>query len=119
MNDHGVLTLKELGFYAYHGCLEEEGCIGGNYFVDLNIFTDYSEAAKGDDLSLTVDYCSVYEIVRTEMMIRSKLIENVAYRIAWALKSKIPSIERVEVKVTKIAPPVNADVPSVSFTFSL
>ncbi len=114
---HGVISFSNLSYYAYHGCLEEEAIIGGNFLVDINIFTDYSAAAKNDVLSLTVDYCDVHEIVKAQMMIRSKLIENVAYRIAEALKSKLKNIERVEVRVTKITPPVNGDVPSVSVTY--
>jgi dihydroneopterin aldolase len=110
----GKISLIDMRFYAYHGCLEEEALIGGNYLVDVNIFTDYSQAAKNDDLSLTVDYCSVYEIVKREMMIRSRLIENVAFRIATSLKTELQSIAHVDVKVTKIAPPVNGDVQSVS-----
>jgi len=116
---HGVISLKGLMFYAHHGCLEEEAVIGGNYLVDINIFTDYNEAAKNDELSFTVDYCAVHEIVKTQMMIRSKLIENAAYRIAVDLKNNITSIAKVEVKVTKITPPVNGDVPSVSVTYIL
>ena len=112
----GIITVNGLKFYAYHGCLDEEGIIGGHYSVDIKIFTDFSTAAKNDVLSETVDYCDVYEIVKTQMMIRSKLIENVAYRIASALKETIQLISKVEVMVTKIAPPVNGDMPSVSVT---
>ena len=115
--ESGVMSMNNLSFYAYHGCLPEESIIGGNYLVDLNIFTDYIAAAKNDDLALTVNYCSVYEIVKTEMMIRSKLIESVAFRIASSLKKNLSAINRVEVKVTKVTPPVNGDVPSVSVTY--
>ena len=117
--ENGVISVNSLNFYAYHGCLEEEGIIGGIFLVDLKIFTDYSQAAVNDDLSLTVDYCTVYEIVKYEMMIRSKLIENVVYRIANSLKNKLTRIERVEVTVTKINPPVNGDMPSVSVVYSI
>jgi dihydroneopterin aldolase len=115
----GVISINTLKFYAYHGCLPEETMIGGNYIVDLNIFTDYSEAAMKDDLSLTVDYCGVYETVKLEMNIPSRLIENAAYRIANALRNKFKAIQKVEVKVTKIAPPVNGDMQSVSVTYVL
>ena len=114
--EQGIISINALKFYAYHGCLAEESVIGGNYLVDLNIFTNYTRAAEEDELAYTVDYCDVYEIVRKQMMIRSKLIENVAWRIAKSLKEEITSIERVEVRVTKIAPPVNGDMPGVSVT---
>jgi dihydroneopterin aldolase len=110
----GIIHVQDIKLYGYHGCLDEEACIGSDYIVDVIIRTDYSEAAKKDDLTQTVDYCNVYGIVKREMKIRSKLIENVAMRIASALKNELARIGKVSVTVTKINPPVNGDVGSVS-----
>ena len=110
------IHLTSIRLYAYHGCLPEETKIGGHYSVDLTIETDFSEAAKTDDLSKTVDYCDVFEIVKIEMSIPSKLIEHVGKRIADSLLKTIPRIDAVKVCVTKIAPPMNGDVASVSIT---
>ena len=111
-----IIHLNSIRFYAYHGCLPEETKIGGNYSVDVTIETDFSEAAKTDNLNLTVDYCDVFEIVKKEMAIPSKLIEHVGRRIALSLLNSIPLIDAVKVCVTKIAPPMNGDVESVSIT---
>jgi dihydroneopterin aldolase len=111
---NGIISVNDIHLYAFHGCLPEEAAIGGNYTIDLKIFTDYTKASLNDDLSFTVDYCIVYEIVKREMAIRSKLIEHVARRIAEALKKEILRIEKVEVVLTKIAPPLNGSVGSVS-----
>ena len=110
----GIITLNNIRIYAYHGCLDEEARIGGNYTVDVKIHTDVERAAKNDHLIHTVDYCMVFEIVKREMQIPSKLIEHAALRILTALKKAIPQIEKVKVKLTKIAPPVNGSVGSVS-----
>ena len=109
-----IICVNDIKLYAFHGCLKEETTIGGNYVVDLEITTDFSEAALSDNLSETIDYCIVYEIVKREMQIPSKLIEHAALRILTALKKAIPQIEKVKVKLTKIAPPVNGSVGSVS-----
>ena len=111
-----IIHLNSIRFYAYHGCLPEETKIGGNYSVDVTIETAFSEAAKTDNLNLTVDYCDVFEIVKKEMAIPSKLIEHVGRRIALSLLNSIPRIDAVKVCVTKIAPPMNGDVESVSIT---
>ena len=111
---NGIISVNDIHLYAFHGCLPEEASIGGNYIIDLKIFTDYTEASMNDDLSYTVDYCTVYEIVKREMAIRSNLIEHVACRIAVALKTEIHRIEKAEVVLTKIAPPLNGSVGSVS-----
>lgn len=110
----GIIKVSEINFYAYHGCMPEERVIGGNYVVDINIKTDFELAAATDDLSKTVDYVEVYEIVKREMAIPSKLIEHVAKRICDELLKGISRIEEVEVKLTKINPPIKGDVSSVS-----
>lgn len=114
----GKISINGIRIYAYHGCLDEEAAIGGNYIVDVKIFTDYSEAAVKDDLSLTVDYCEVYSIVKSEMAVRSKLIEHAARRIAESLKSEIANVEKVRVKLTKINPPVNGTIDNVSVVYT-
>lgn len=110
----GIISINNIRVYAFHGCLPQEAIIGGNYIVDVKICTDYVEAAIKDELSMTVDYCLVYDIVIREMKIRSKLIEHVAQRIATALKREIMRIDKVNITLTKIAPPVNGDIGSVS-----
>ena len=110
----GIIKVEGIKIYAFHGCLPEETKIGGNYIVDVHLETDFEKAALMDDLSQTIDYVQIYEIVRSEMAIPSKLIEHVGQRIINKLKSEIISIEHVEVKVTKLNPPMNGDVEKVS-----
>ena len=108
------INIEGIKLYAYHGCLEEEAKIGGNYIVDVYITTDFTEAAKTDDLKKTVDYCAVYEISKAEMAIRSKLIEQVCERIYSRIKKEFPKLVSIHVKVTKLVPPMNGDVDKVS-----
>jgi dihydroneopterin aldolase len=108
------ITVEGIKVYAYHGCLEEESKIGSNYTVDVLMDTDFSEAAKTDDLEKTIDYVIVYNIVKTQMAIRSKLIEQVGQRIVDELKKQFDTLKKVEVKVTKINPPMNGNVERVS-----
>lgn len=100
--------------YAYHGCLEEEARVGGHYIVDVYMTTDFSEAAATDDLTKTIDYCTVYEICKKQMAVRSKLIEQVAQRIYNNLWEEFDELISLRVKVTKLTPPMNGDVERVS-----
>jgi len=114
----GIILVTGIKCYAYHGCLEEEEIIGGNYIVDLEIETDFEKAASTDELSETVDYVDVYEIVKVQMGIRSKLIEHVAKRIHDSLKKEIPPIKSASVKVTKLNAPIPGDVQEVSVIYN-
>jgi len=46
----GIIRLNQIKVYAYHGCLHEEEIIGGNYEIDVELHTDFLEAAKSDKL---------------------------------------------------------------------
>ncbi len=108
------INIEGINLYGYHGCLEEEGKIGGNYIVDVYMTTDFTEAAATDDLNKTIDYCTVYEIAKAEVAVRSKLIEPVADRIYKRLRAELPSLKTLHVKLTKLLPPIGGDVEKVS-----
>ena len=109
-----TINIEGIKLYAYHGCLEEEEKIGGNYIVDVHMTTDFTEAAQKDDLLKTIDYCTVYEIVKKEMAQRSKLIEQVAARIFEHLQAELPGLLTLHVRLTKLLPPMNGNVEKVS-----
>ena len=109
-----IIELNGIKLYAFHGCLPEEGNIGGHYSVDITVTTDFSQAALTDDLSHTVDYVVINRLVEEEMAIRSKLIEHVGQRILHRLHSEVKGILKARVKVTKISPPINGDVDNVA-----
>jgi 7,8-dihydroneopterin aldolase/epimerase/oxygenase len=113
------IFVNDIQLYAYHGCLEEEGKIGSTYKVDIEIDTNFTEASITDDLTKTVDYVTVYNIVKEEMAIRSKLIETVAKRIGDRLKTDCGKGNHYHIKVTKINPPMNGNVGSVSVLLSV
>ena len=111
----GIIKVQGISIHAFHGCLPEEEKNGQEYFVDVIAEGDISEAVSSDDLSKTVDYCVITEIVKKEMAIRSKLIEHACVRILSSLVKKYPQI-KFSVSVKKPNPPVNGDVTSVIVT---
>jgi dihydroneopterin aldolase len=109
-----TIEVNGIKLYAYHGCLEEEGKIGGHYLVDVHMKTDFSAAALSDELIETIDYVHINAIVTQEMAIRSKLIEHVGQRIVLRIEQEIKGLIGLRVKVTKICPPINGDVDNVA-----
>lgn len=108
------IHLDSILLYAYHGCLPEEALVGSNYTVDVLMETDFTAAAITDDLNKTIDYCTVFNIVKEEMAIRANLLENVAYRIVNRLKKELNDLQKVTLTVTKLNPPMNGNVKGVS-----
>lgn len=109
-----TIEVNGIKLYAFHGCLEEEGKIGGHYTVNVSITTDFSASFSSDELSDTVDYVKINQVVREEMTIRSKLIEHVGYRISERLKNEVNGLIKSKVKVIKHCPPIGGDVDDVA-----
>lgn len=110
----GSIKIKNIKVFSYHGCLDEEGKIGSDYRVDLKIKADLSLSAKTDALKDTIDYVHLNKIVREEMGVRSKLLENVAERILNRILKELPRVQKVRVDVSKINPPMGGNVEMVT-----
>jgi dihydroneopterin aldolase len=103
-----TITLESMKFLAYHGVMEQEQIIGGTYFVDVSYVID-TESVETDDITDTVSYAEVFDVVKQEMSKPSKLIEHVAGRILKSVKNNFSKISSLTVKVSKLYPPVNGE----------
>ncbi len=109
----GIIKVNNIKLYAFHGCLDEEAKIGSEYSVDIKVKADLKKSAKTDELSDTVDYVHLNHIVKEEMAIRSKLLEEVAQRILNRFFKELKMIRKATVSVSKINPPIGGNVKEV------
>lgn len=114
-----IISIEGMEFFAYHGCFKEEQIIGTKFIVDLFIETETSLAEETDDLTKTINYQEVYSIVKKEMKIKSKLLENVGRRILSSLKHNFPTAKNITVKISKLNPPLGGKMKNVSLTIEL
>ncbi|WP_310377922.1 dihydroneopterin aldolase [Flavobacterium sp.] len=110
----GIIKLKNIRTFSYHGCLVEESKIGSDYSVDLEVKTDLRKSCVSDNLADTVDYVLLNAIVVEEMAVRAQLLEHVAHRIITRIFAMIPSISRITLAVSKLNPPIGGDVEAVT-----
>lgn len=103
------IELKNLRFYAYHGVLPQETIIGNNFEVNLKIETDFTQAMQSDDVNDTLNYATIYDLIKKEMQIPSKLLEHLAGRIYFKLKENFPEAKISELRVAKMNPPVDGE----------
>jgi dihydroneopterin aldolase len=113
-----VYTIKIDGmeFRAAHGCYDTEQHVGGNFVVDIALDVEDNGASAADDMALTVNYVEVYGIVREQMAVPSRIIENAAERIIEAVRARFVQVKRVEVALAKLAPPLGGKAAKVSVT---
>ncbi len=110
------IAVEGMEFHAYHGCFKEEQVIGTRFEVNLWFEYDTSAAENSDDLSDTIDYQAVYQLVKKEMGQSSHLLEHVGRRILNAFHSTYPQVKRSKVKISKLNPPLGGKMHSVSVT---
>ena len=109
-----TITLQNMKFHAYHGCLDFEKRDGNTFLVNLILELNTEKAEISDKLEDTLNYQEVYDVVKHEMEIPSNLIEHAARRIFDALIENFPQILHLNLRLSKLNPPLGGDVESVS-----
>jgi len=105
-------------FHAFHGCLEHEQTLGNTFIVSVIIELDTTHAGETDTLEHTLNYQLVYNAVKAEMEIPSKLIEHAGQRILDHIFNEFPQIQGLEVKLSKMNPPLGGKVDRVTIELS-
>ncbi len=109
-----IIRIKKAVFYAYHGVLSEEQSVGGKFEADVDIYTNFKNAATKDSLKQTIDYDKAYKYMY-QLALEQKyyLIETLATRIADGLLNQFQHIEKVAVRIRKNNPPLGGVVDCV------
>lgn len=103
-----------LRLHAFHGHFAHERKHGQMFEIDLDLIVDLAAAAAGDDLKATVDYGKVVATTRQVFCGEPRvLVEAAAFDIARVLLEKFSRIEKVAVRVGKVAPPIAATLAAV------
>lgn len=110
----GKISLEGLEFHAFHGVYPHERDSGNWFEVDLSVEADIAEGAILDDLERTVNYETLYQFVKEEMEKPSKLLETVAGKIADRVLQEISEVSQVEIKISKINPPIGGKCKKAS-----
>lgn len=105
---HSTIFVNDIQLHAYHGVMPQEQLTGNDYLVSVSAQYPIDKAITTDEVQHTLNYAMVYDIVKEEMSISSKLVEHVAGRIAQHLMKQFADISAVQVRVTKLNPPMGA-----------
>lgn len=108
------ILIEGIKIYAYHGCFKEETAIGTNFTVDVVLDVNLEKPAQTDNLNDTVNYQTVFQVVKSQMEIPSKLLEHVSKRIINALFLEFPTINKIKLKVSKLNVPLGGHIDKVS-----
>ena len=112
------IELENMEFHSFHGCFKEERIVGNSFLVQFSFEVDTEKAEKTDDINDTINYQTVYIIVKQEMSQASHLLEHVARRILDSVCAQFKEIKHAKVKVSKMNPPMGGKMQCVSVTLT-
>jgi dihydroneopterin aldolase len=109
------ITITGIHGYGHHGLFENERSNGQDFYVDLILNLDLSQAAQSDAIEDTVNYAEITELTHHEITTDPvNLIEKLAYRIAERILSSHPKVKAITVTVHKPQAPVGLKVQDIS-----
>lgn len=101
------IIMNHMGFYGFHGVLEEEKALGQKFYVDVELSLDLSQAGKTDSVEHTVSYADVYDDVKYFVeSARYNLIEALGENICNMILAKYPEVQEAMVRIKKPEAPV-------------
>lgn len=110
------IELNKLRFFAYHGLYDEEKEKGNEFEVNLTVI--YKPVKKKiRSIAETINYVTLYELVKSEMNNPRELLETLAQEITAKIQNQFPSIKEIEISITKLNPPIPDFIGSVGVRY--
>jgi dihydroneopterin aldolase len=110
------IHLHDVLFHSKHGLYDDEKENGGEFLLNLSAAFNTQRVTS---LSDTVDYVTVYELVKQRMHQPTPLLETIVIEIAQQILAQFSSVEEVHISLKKIHPPIEAFNGSVGVSYNL
>ncbi len=111
------IHLHNLIIFAYHGLYDHETINGNNF--EINLTVNYQPKANILNISQTINYVDVFEIVNNRMQIATPLLETVVMEIAAQIVAQFCLAEEVFIAIKKMQPPITNFNGSVGVSYVL
>jgi len=98
------IGLKNIEIKAPIGVYKWEKESGRKFLIDVELYLENGFEGVQDDLSKTINYEKVYQIVEQIMIKERNLIETICFETAKAIYESFESLQGVKVKIHKIKP---------------
>ena len=110
-----TINLHNLIFHAFHGVHEEERLLGNTF--EVNISLSFIDDQPVKILEQTINYVTIYEIVKRRMQVATHLLEILVQDLTEEISTFDNRIISVSVSVEKKNPPIPNIEGSVSVTY--
>jgi 7,8-dihydroneopterin aldolase/epimerase/oxygenase len=116
MTNQITICLNKVRFRAFHGLYAEERRTGNEFEVDLAVSIDAS--ATITDLSATINYASLYQLLKNEMEKRRDILETFVMEVAGIIHKTFAGVKKVEISITKLQAPIEKFSGTVGVKYS-
>jgi len=99
-----TIKLRDLHFFAFHGLYEYEKLLGNTFIVDAEVSFNTDE--KISSIKQTINYVSVYNIIKQRMQTPTALLEILVQDLADLIFELDNRIKSISITVTKKDPPI-------------
>ncbi len=99
-----TIHLQKLLFHSFHGLYEEEKILGNTFEVNAAIEVDTKEQIT--TIHQTVNYLTVYKVIKQRMQLPTPLLETVAQELTVAIHKIDNRIKSVCITINKLTPPI-------------
>jgi dihydroneopterin aldolase len=100
-----TIHLENLKFHAYHGLYAEEQVLGGDFEVNITL-QHHPQQLHVTQLHQTINYVSVYHLVKQRMQQPEPLLETLAYDICQSILQQFQHAQVVHISIYKLQPPI-------------
>lgn len=111
-----TIHLNNILFHSYHGMFKEERILGNNF--ELNVAISFEENGKITKLQQSIDYVSIYGIIKEVMDIPTQLLETVVQDLAEKFHQFDNKIKNVAINIKKLNPPIANFQGTVGISYS-
>jgi 7,8-dihydroneopterin aldolase/epimerase/oxygenase len=115
----GLLTieLKQLHFFAQHGLYAEERKTGNEF--EVNLIVSYQPSSGTiTDISDTVNYVQLYDLLKAEMQKPRYLLETFVMEVTELIHVAFQQVRKIEISITKLHPPIAKFTGTVGVKYS-
>lgn len=115
----GLITIElhKLYFYANHGLYTEEKKLGNEFEVNLTVTHEHTGKTI-TDLSDTVNYVQLYNLLKEEMQKPRHLLETFVMEAAELIHVSFPEIKSINISITKLHAPIAKFTGTVGVSYS-
>lgn len=109
------IYIKKLEFFAKHGVFPEENVLGQKFVISAVLHTDVREAGKTDDLTKSIHYGEVSQMMKDYLESHTFcLLERAVETLAKKMLLEIPGLMEVELELEKPWAPIGLHLETVS-----